>query len=269
MDEHEEHLQGRHGRIVVRHWAGPAAPSHVVVVAHGYGEHTGRYRRLAGALVESGAVVVAPDHVGHGLSEGERVLVESFADVVADLHDVAERVRGEHPGLPLVLLGHSMGGLIAARYVLQHPGEVDVLVLSSPVLGRWDPVTALLDAEEIPDVPLDPSTLSRDPEVGRVYAEDPLVWHGPFKRTTVQSLATTLDDIDAGLGIGELPALWIHGADDPLVPIEGTQEGVDRLLGSRLESRIYPGARHELFNETNQDEVTADVLGFIRESLPH
>lgn len=263
----EQEIEGRHGRVVVRTWAGEQ-PTYAVLLAHGYGEHTGRYERLAGALVADGAVVAGPDHVGHGLSDGERVLIESFDDVVADLHVVADGLRADHPGLPLVLLGHSMGGLIAARYAQLHPGEADVVVLSSPVLGRWDPVTSMLGLEQIPDDPLDPSTLSRDPEVGAAYEADPLVWHGPFKRPTIQALATTMTEIDEGPPLGGVPTLWIHGEDDPLVPLDGTREGIDALGATALQTRLYPGGRHELFNETNRDEVTADVLGFVRDHLP-
>ncbi len=112
--------QGRHGRLAARTWTGTDAPSHVVPLAHGYGEHIGRYERLADALVGTGAVVYAVDHVGHGNSEGERVLVEDFEDVVADLHQLDETARREHPGRPVVLLGHSMGGLIGARYAQRY-----------------------------------------------------------------------------------------------------------------------------------------------------
>jgi alpha-beta hydrolase superfamily lysophospholipase len=169
---------GVRGRLVARSWSGPDEPTHVVVIAHGYGEHIGRYERVADALVGNGAVVYAVDHVGHGKSEGERVRVEDFEDVVTDLHALDERARREHPDLPVVLLGHSMGGLIAARYSQRYGDTLAALVLSSPLVGRWDPAAQLLALEETPELPLDVTTLSRDPRVGEIYAADPLVWHG-------------------------------------------------------------------------------------------
>jgi alpha-beta hydrolase superfamily lysophospholipase len=256
--------QGRHGLLAARTWSGPDAPTHVVLIAHGYGEHLGRYERLADALVGNGAVVYAVDHVGHGKSAGDRVLIEDFEDVVEDVHQLDATARQEHPGLPVVLLGHSMGGLIGARYAQRYGDTLTALVLSSPVVGRWDTVTHLLALPEIPDAPLDISTLSRDPAVGETYAADPLVWHGPFKRETLESLRTTLADVAAGPALGDLPTLWVHGEADQLVPIDGSREGMEHLRGPGLVERTYPEARHELFNELNADDVTAEVTGFIR-----
>ena len=260
--------QGRHGALAARTWSGAARPTHVVVIAHGYGEHVGRYERLADALVRNGAVVYAVDHVGHGKSEGERVLVEDFEDVVTDLHALDETARREHPELPVVLLGHSMGGLIAARYAQRYGNGLAALVLSSPVIGRWDAGSQLLALDEIPDVPLDVTTLSRDPAVGETYAADPLVWHGAFKRTTLQAMQRGLEAITEGPSVGDLPLLWIHGEDDQLVPIEASRAGIDQLRCSRVVQRTYPEARHELFNELNADDVIAEVTEFIRAQVP-
>jgi alpha-beta hydrolase superfamily lysophospholipase len=252
------------GPLVARSWSGTDEPTHVVVIAHGYGEHVGRYEHVAAALVDGGAVVYAVDHMGHGKSGGERVLIHDFEDVVTDLHALDEQARREHPGLPVVMLGHSMGGLIAARYAQRYGDTLAALVLSSPVVGRWEAAAQLLALSEIPDVPLDITTLSRDPRVGEAYAADPLVWHGPFKRATVQALQRGVDTIAGGPGLGDLPTMWIHGEDDQLVPIAGSRAGIEHLRGPDFVERTYPEARHELFNELNADEVIAEVTDFIR-----
>lgn len=174
----EWEYDGLNGELVARAWSGPDEPTHVVVIAHGYGEHSGRYDRVAEAPVGNGADVYGVDHVGHGRSAGECVLVEDVEDVVTDLHALAQTARRERPGLPVVLLGHSMGGLIAARYAQRYGDSLTALVLSGPVVGTWSAATQLPALEEIPDVPLDITTLSRDPAVGRTHAADPLVWHG-------------------------------------------------------------------------------------------
>ena len=258
-------LRGSCGTIVLHEWAGDR-PRWVALIAHGYGEHAGRYAHVAEHLVRYGGAVYAPDHLGHGRSEGERALVERIDDVVGDLHAVARKARGEHPELPVVLIGHSMGGIIATRYAQLHGDELAALVLSGPAIGANPAIETLLAMDPIPDVPIDPSTLSRDPEVGRAYAEDPLVWHGPFRRATLAAMFAAVRAIAAGPRL-ELPALWLHGDDDGLVPLAETRAAVEALCGERLESVVYSGGRHELFNETNREEVLAAVTAFIERAL--
>ncbi len=258
---------GHAGALSARTWPRPDA-RYTALLCHGYGEHIGRYEHVAEALVRSGAVVHGVDHVGHGRSAGERVLISDFEPVVADFHLLAEHARESATDtLPVVLIGHSMGGMIATRYAQRYRGELAALVLSGPVLGRWEAAASLLELDEIPDIPIDPATLSRDPAVGLAYEQDPLVWHGKFQRPTLEALLTCIDRISASGGLGDLPTLWLHGEDDPLVPLDGTREGIDSIRGTRFEYKLYPGARHEIFNETNREEVLGDVVAFARKVL--
>ena len=262
----ETELQGARGRVVVHEWVAQE-PRFVVLLAHGYGEHAGRYEHVAQRLVAEGAAVYAPDHLGHGRSDGERARIDDGEEMTADLHRVAERARAAHPGLPVVLLGHSMGGLIATRYAQRHRDELDALVVSGPAVGGAPALEMLLGLDPIPDVPIDPSILSRDPAVGRAYADDPLVWHGPFKRETLQSLVTAVRAVAAGPDLGDVPTLWIHGAEDQLVPLAATRPAIEAVRGTRFEERVYEGARHEVFNEINRDEVLDDVASFLHRAL--
>ncbi|GGS06057.1 lysophospholipase [Streptomyces humidus] len=266
-------LTGTRGAIAVLERSGPR-PRYLALLVHGYGEHGGRYAELAGVLEGHGAAVFAPDHVGHGRSEGERVVIEDFEDVVDDVHSAAGLARSVHPGLPgrpglpLVVIGHSMGGLIAARYAQRHGGRLAALVLSGPVIGDWALPGRLLAHEEIPDVPVSPAALSRDPAVGAAYAADPLVWHGPMKRPTLEAFERTLTRVAEEGDVGRLPVLWLHGDDDRLVPPAGSRVGVERLTAGTHTERIYPGARHEVFHETNRAEVFADVTRFLDRVVP-
>ncbi|MGW4345383.1 alpha/beta hydrolase [Streptomyces sp. NPDC004690] len=262
-------LAGTRGALHVHEWPHPR-PRYAALLVHGYGEHGGRYAGVAGVLGAHGAVVYAPDHTGHGRSAGERVVVADFEDVVSDVHTVADLVRAAHPGLPLVLVGHSMGGLISARYAQRHGEELTALVLSGPVVGNWELPGRLLALDEIPDTPVSPAALSRDPAVGAAYAADPLVWHGPMKRPTLEAFERTLETVAAGGSVGALPVLWLHGDDDRLVPLAGSRVGVERLTGADgdLTEHVYPGARHEVFEETNRAEVFADLTGFLDRVLP-
>jgi alpha-beta hydrolase superfamily lysophospholipase len=257
----EWEFTGERVRITTRAWP-VASPRWLALLAHGYGEHIGRYEYVADTLSRHGAAVFGPDHLGHGRSGGERVLIHDFEEVVTDLHTVEEQARARHPGVPVVLIGHSMGGMIAARYAQRYGEGLAALVLSGPVLGPWGAIKALLGLEEIPDVPIDTATLSRDPMVGEAYAADPLVWHGPFKRRTVEAFDRCLSTITTGGRLGTLPTLWVHGDADALVPLGETRVGIEEIRGDDLTEIIYPGARHEVFNETNKDEVLGEVTAF-------
>jgi alpha-beta hydrolase superfamily lysophospholipase len=249
----------------IRTWA-REDPERIVVLVHGYGEHIGRYEHVAAALGEDGAVVWGHDHIGHGRSDGERVLIPDFEVLVDDLHGVVTAAREANPGLPVVMVGHSMGGMIATRYAQRHPDELAGLVISGPVLGEPALLGQLLALEEIPDIPIDPAVLSRDESVGHAYADDPLVWHGPFKRPTVEANAAFLRAITEDASNLTVPVLWQHGAEDELVLEAETRAGIEALRagGASIEEKIYPGARHEIFNETNRDEVLADTREFVQ-----
>jgi alpha-beta hydrolase superfamily lysophospholipase len=251
------------GRLVVHTWDNDD-PLHVVLLSHGYGEHARRYDHVAGALVAEGAVVYAPDHHGHGESEGERALAADLEAAVDDLHLVAEQAAADNPGLPTVLIGHSMGGLIATRYAQRYGDELAALVLSGPAIGANPDLLALAGMDPIPDIPIDPDVLSRDPEVGRAYAEDPLVYHGPFKRETLEGFGASIQAVAEGGTFGALPTLWIHGEADALVPLVHTRPAMEAVRGSDFSEKVYAEARHEVFNEINRDEVIADVVEFIR-----
>ncbi len=253
---------GAAGRITTYEWAG-ADPRYLVLLLHGYGEHLGRYQHVADALVAHGALVVGPDHLGHGRSDGERALVTSIDILLADAHTVWQQAHDAHPDLPTVVVGHSMGGHLGARYALTYGDELAAVVLSAPVIGTIDIVDQLLQLPEIPDTPLPPEALSRDPEVGKAYAADDLVWHGPFKRPTLEAFRVSNQQILAGGTVGDLPLLWIHGENDPLVAREGARVGIDAIAGDVREDRGYEGGMHENFNEINADEVIADVTDFV------
>lgn len=259
-------FNGERGRIFVRRWD-VEAPRFVALIAHGYGEHSGRYEHVAAALNGLGATVYAPDHLGHGQSAGERASIDGMGSVVEDLHTVADEARKQHPDLPVVLIGHSMGGLIATRFAQAYANELAALVLSGPVVGGNPGLEMLLELDPIPDVPIDPAILSRDPEVGAAYDADPLVYHGPFRRETLQTLVDTVAAVASGDTFGDLPTLWIHGEADQLVPYDVTATTMERIKGATLEHKAYPGAAHEIFNETNRDEVLGDLTSFLKRAL--
>jgi alpha-beta hydrolase superfamily lysophospholipase len=258
-------LGGHAGALHIQAWEHPD-PTYVAIIAHGYGEHIGRYDHVAAALGEHGAAVYGLDHVGHGRSDGERALITNFDPVVEDLHLVVEHACADHPDRPVVLIGHSMGGLIATRYAERHGEALTALVLSAPLIGN--PGTAVLLAmEPLPEIPIDPTVLSRVESVQQSYMTDPLVYHGGFKRPTLAAMAAAL--LDAALDSAQLtlPVLWQHGQADQLVPLEGSRRLVALLGNAEVTELHYPDARHEIFNEINRDEVLGDTTRFIADAI--
>jgi alpha-beta hydrolase superfamily lysophospholipase len=262
----ELELEGSEGALYAAVWAHPDA-RYVAIVVHGYAEHIGRYAHVIERLAADGATVYGLDHLGHGRSEGQRALITEGEHLTADVQLLVELARSENPGLPVVMIGHSMGGLIATRYAQTHPGELDALVLSGPVIGANPGFEALLELDPIPEVPIDPAVLSRDPAVGAAYVADPLVYNGPFKPETLRALFTGVAAVAEGPSFGSLPVLWIHGAEDALVPYGPVAEAFAHLRGEASHEKAYPDARHEIFNETNRDEVIDDVVAFINAQI--
>ncbi len=246
------------GRVQVGRW--PADhPTRVIVLVHGYGEHIGRYGHVAEGLRARGSTVVGPDHVGHGTTAGDRVLVEDFETIVDDVRAVVVETRGD---LPVVMVGHSMGGLIATRYAQRHRDDLAGLVLSGPAVGLTPVFGAWLAAPELPSDPIDVATLSRDAAVGEAYASDPLVWHGGWKRPTLEAWVAAEEAIAAGPGFEELPLLYVHGAKDQLVPVVLARPVIERLAGPDSELHVLDGARHEVFNELGKQQTIEIVASF-------
>ena len=144
-----------------------------------------------------------PDHLGHGLSQGERVLIEDYDAVVDDVQRVVSHFRQQYSTLPLVVIGHSMGGMIATRYVQRYGEEVRALVLSGPLLG--DRTARSGRTADDPRHAAGYRHLARDPAVGAAYQEDTLVWHGPFKRPTLRAMQRILAAINAGPASARYP----------------------------------------------------------------
>jgi len=255
-------IDGSEGRVSVRVWEHPGA-RRLVVIAHGYGEHIERYDHVARALRARGAAVYGPDHLGHGRSAGERVLIADVERVVDDLVRVVERAQAVNLGLPVVLLGHSMGGLIATRLAqrAERP-RLAGLVLSGPAIGLGPALAQMIDAGFV-DQPLDVTALSRDPAVGEAYAADPLVWHGAWKRPTIDALARAQEALDRGSAFADLPLLWIHGSEDPLVPIAFVRPAIERLRGPDFTTYEHEGGRHEVFNEIDRERAIDVLCAFV------
>lgn len=247
-----------------------------LVLAHGYAEHSGRYDHLIQRLLESGIGVYALDHRGHGRSGGKRGWIGDFDLLPGDLDQLIQRVRAEQTARPLILLGHSMGGLLSLRYVQDHPGEVDLLMLSAPYLVDGGNVTPLLLkcsraiaalAPWMPIKQLDASAISRDGQVVREYEHDPLNFRGKIRARTGFELLTAGPRVLRGADRIQLPVLIMHGDADRIADVSGSQQLHERVASADKTLRIYAGLYHEILHEPERDTVVADMLAWLEQRI--
>jgi alpha-beta hydrolase superfamily lysophospholipase len=258
-----EEFEGSEGRISYHSWRNHSAPTRIVVFTHGYAEHGARYAHVAEILADDGAAVYAEDHIGHGHSEGERALITDFEHVVDDLHTLIAIAQERDPGLPVVMAGHSMGGLLTARYAQRYRGVLAGAAFLGAVIGNWQWAREVLALPELPQETSDVAGMSRDPVAAAGYADDPLVYHGSYKRPLLEAEVIALDRFNAEIDRLTLPVLLLHGSDDPFVPPHDSVEALLRMPSEDKEMHIFPGARHELVHEVNRDEVISVLKAWI------
>ncbi len=284
MNTTETTITSTDGEVVhVYRWSGDGEPRAIVQVAHGMGEHAARYARLAEALVGAGYVVYANDHRGHGRTAGTPDRHGDFGSggwkgLIDDMGAVTALARAEHPGLPLVLLGHSMGSFALQQYLLDRSADIDAAVLSGT--SALDVFASAIDPTQPTDLtalndPFQPARtdfdwLSRDEAEVDKYVADPACGFGVNAQGTATMLADApaLADPERLQAIrSDLPIYVMSGQADPLAGDGALIELVaQRYRDAGVQDvtvKIYPGARHETFNETNRDEVTADLITWL------
>lgn len=263
------------GLLACASWV-PENPRAYVLGVHGHAEHLGRYPLLINTLVSHGYAVSGLDHHGHGRSSGVRAFVPRFDAFVDDLERLGDVARAERPGLPLVVLGHSMGGLIAVRYALRHVSEIAALIVSGPALiidegvRNRDKRIGRLLAKIAPKAGIprgDDDPLSWDPEVRRQFRIDHRCYNGPTRAATAVSMLDAATDARSRLGDLTMPLLAMHGADDRLTFPSGTKLLHERASSTDKTLRILPNHKHEIFNERDRHRTIADVLAWLEEHV--
>lgn len=248
------------------------SPRGEILIAHGFGEHSGRYAALTDHLSNHNYSVTAYDHRGHGLSDGLPGHVESFNEYDEDLARIITSVRSRSKAKSLFLIGHSMGGLIALRYMARRDGALTGAIISAPLIEVAVPVPAhklmiaRVSARMAPRMRLNneinPSNLSRDPEVGRAYAADPLVNRKVSAKWFAEA-TRAMEEVAEWAPRIMTPMLVMHGTDDRLASVEATRRTFELIKSPDKELVIYPGYYHELFNEPEKQEVFERVTEWL------
>jgi acylglycerol lipase len=279
MKHSDGRFKGQKGtEIYWQSWQPAGAPKAIALIVHGVGEHSGRYRHVAEALVGIGCAVYAVDHRGHGKSGGARALIERFSYAVADIDHVFELARRAHPGKPVFLIGHSMGGALSLSYTLRHPEKPGALILSGPAvaLDGASAVTKAIGgllsaiAPKAGLIKVDPSLVSRDPDTVADYAKDPLNAHDKLPARTLGEIMNFVAFLPAGLPLIKLPLLVMHGEDDKLAGVAGSRMVVANASSADKTLKVYPKLHHEIFNELPADRavVLKDLTDWIAARLP-
>ncbi len=267
------HIEGkfkgvRNTHIFYQVWLPDGGVKAVLPIVHGLGDHSGRYMNVVNHFVPLGYVVYGVDQPGHGKSEGPREFVERFDDFSDTLTAYLDMVREWQPGKPVFLLSHSIGGLIAAYYLLDHQAEFQGAVFSAPVVkvaSHVSQMTVIMGrvlsvlAPMAGVLPLDPSTLSRDPDVVNAYINDPLVFHGKTSARLSAEMLRALTRVSAETEKITLPFLAMQGGDDHLVDPDGAEILYNKAGSKDKTLKIYEGLYHEIFNEPEHTQVLRDV----------
>jgi alpha-beta hydrolase superfamily lysophospholipase len=263
--------------LYTQHWTPEGEPAAIVLLVHGYAEHSGRYDHVAETFVDRDAAVYAYDHRGHGRSEGRRAYVDRFEQYLEDLDRFRQHVQSQTPDVPVFLFGHSMGGLVSLLYVLNHAPNLRGLLLSAPaievnpdlapllrkiaqVLGRLFPT--------LPTVRSPQGSISRDPAVVEEAENDPLNYHGRTLARTGAELLRAGQAAQSRLHELDTPFLVLHGTADPLATPTWSKRLYERAAATDKTLRLYDGLYHETFNEPERDAVLRDLGTWLGERMP-
>lgn len=251
-----------------RHWP-VESPKAAILLVHGIGEHSGRYEHVGAQLASRGYDTLAFDNRGYGQSGGRRAFVKHFSQFADDVEDLLAERRSL--GVPVVLMGHSLGGLISADYLVSDQPQPDLAVLSAPALSAevpaWQRIAAPALGRLVPKLfisqKISGSLLSRDPEVAWAYENDPLVIKGATAGLGFE-IFHAMERAMAGIERISVPTYVLHGGDDRLVP-PAASEPLEAL--PNVTRKVWPGLLHESMNEPEQVEVIGAIADWLDSQL--
>jgi len=271
----EERVEGTDGlRIFVRSWRPDGKIQGVIALVPGFNSHSGYYKWAGEELAKGGLAVYALDLRGRGLSDGERFYVEKFADYVNDVHTVVKLAKARETGLPMFLLGHSAGGVVACIYTLDHKGELAGLICESFAHDIPAPDFALAVFKGLSHLAphahilhLKNEIFSRDPSVVGAMNNDPLIAHETQPTKTLAEMVRADERLKKEFPLITLPVLILHGTEDQATKPSGSKRFFE-MAGSKDKTlKLYEGHFHDLLNDIDKEMVMADIQNWIAAHL--
>ncbi|XP_028679857.1 monoglyceride lipase isoform X1 [Erpetoichthys calabaricus] len=275
------HIVNEDGQyLFCKSWEPKGQPRALVFVAHGAGEHCGRYSNLAEMLTEHSMLVFTHDHVGHGQSEGERMVISDFHIFVRDVLQHIDIMKKSHPGLPVYILGHSMGGAISILAACDKPNDFAGVILIAPmVIMNPESATpfkvflAKLLNHLLPSLTLgqiDSKWVSRDQKEVEDYEADELNYRGGLRISFGMQLMSATTKIEKALPDISWPYLLLHGTGDKLCDIKGSQLFFEKSQSVDKTLKVYEGAYHALHKEVQEvaNAVFKEISSWIIQRLP-
>ncbi|NQV15533.1 alpha/beta hydrolase [bacterium] len=244
----------------------------VVLITHGVAEHSGRYSHVAQSLSDAGYTVIAFDLRGHGKSSGKRNYIKSFQEHLNDLGEVLSRARNNHPGLPIFLFGHSMGGGIVTLFTIERKPNIKGVILSGPAVKVSDEISPMLQKisglisailPKLPVVKLKSADISRDPKVVEDYDSDPLNYRGSILARTGAEMLNSTKKISSQAASITLPILIMHGTSDKLADVSGSEMLFDKVSSDDKTLKLYDGLYHEILNEPEREHIKRDMIQWL------
>jgi len=267
----EDRFEGAGGlQIAFRSWRPSTKPRGVVVIVPGFNSHSGYYGWVAGQLVADGLAVYAVDLRGRGKSDGERFYVDSFDDYVGDVSGVVDIARSRESGLPVFLLGHSAGGVVACLYALDNQAGLRGLVCESFAFQVPAPDFALAVLKGLSHIAphahvlhLKNEDFSRDPAIVEAMNADPLIAHETQPTKTVAAMVRADETLKKKFSLITLPVLILHGTADKATRPSGSQLFYDVTGSDDKTLKLYEGYVHDLLNDSGKEVVIADIRRWI------
>lgn len=262
--------------IVYDVWTPDTEVNGVVILCHGYAEHARRYDHVAQRFADGGLITYALDLRGHGRSEGKRVYLKNIAEYTDDFHHLVGIATAAHPELKRVAIGHSMGGGVVFAYGVEHPDDYALMVLSGPAVYAQEAVSPVMSLVAkvmgtiLPGLPVEQlptDAVSRDPDVVAAYLADPMVHHGKLPAGIAKALLAVGETMPQRASALTAPLLVVHGGQDKLIPVSGSERLVECVGSADVHLKVYPDLYHEVFNEPERAQVLDDVMSWIEVRL--